>query len=307
MAGLSYFGRLLRGAPPQGLTVNPGHPLLLRWQLAQPAEPASANVPPQATLPAADARSRPASGFDSHSPTLTPAPAMEFPPNAASGAARPRPAEAASSRPAAGPSPAPFFRRVAGSAAAPQVSMSIRPVETPSHESSGSPASGTAWRGEERLPSRPASPAPAAAQARPIQGEAFAAPRQRPAAVSHTPASGQERPVAAPVGESSEDSGVQPPVPRRPAPPAANTAGRAVESPAPAQFLRPPAPESKPAEARAEPPPRQSGGVHIGSIDIRIEPPPVSPPPPRAAAQPSAAPSAPLARGFASSFGLRQG
>jgi hypothetical protein len=49
--------------------------------------------------------------------------------------------------------------------------------------------------------------------------------------------------------------------------------------------------------------------LHIGSIEVAIQPPPAAAPPPvePAARRAAATPNAPLARGFFSSLGLRQG
>ncbi|MFT3770708.1 MAG: hypothetical protein QM820_35230 [Minicystis sp.] len=72
--------------------------------------------------------------------------------------------------------------------------------------------------------------------------------------------------------------------------------------------LQPPALPAPRARGAAPPPSRT---IHIGSIDVQIQPPPRATPPeppPRPAAResPAAAP-APLARGFTSAIGLRQG
>jgi hypothetical protein len=49
--------------------------------------------------------------------------------------------------------------------------------------------------------------------------------------------------------------------------------------------------------------------VHIGNIEVRVGKPPLPAPPPPivVAAPPKQAPRTPLARGFSSSIGLRQG
>jgi hypothetical protein len=66
---------------------------------------------------------------------------------------------------------------------------------------------------------------------------------------------------------------------------------------------RPPA-----AERQAPSAPRRFGGVHIGSIEVRVQPPsaPAPPPVPPPHAPSSTAPAIPLARGLTSSLGLRQ-
>jgi hypothetical protein len=110
-------------------------------------------------------------------------------------------------------------------------------------------------------------------------------------------------------------------------------APRAATAPTPPAELRPPPPpappyalraEAPPAERREAPPieppslsrePRVAAGavptprsIHIGAIEVQIHP--AAPPPPRVqpseAPRPAAAP-APLARGFTSAIGLRQG
>jgi hypothetical protein len=60
-----------------------------------------------------------------------------------------------------------------------------------------------------------------------------------------------------------------------------------------------PAPSSAPA---SEP----SRSVHIGSLEVRLEPPPRAPQRPAPAPRAAPGPRAPLARGFTSSFGLKQ-
>ncbi|WNG35775.1 hypothetical protein F0U61_20430 [Archangium violaceum] len=92
-----------------------------------------------------------------------------------------------------------------------------------------------------------------------------------------------------------------PPQEARPAP----AVERPALSPAPSS---PRASEpSRAAPSRAEPSrAAPSHSVHIGTLEVRIEPPPSLPQRPAPAPRTAPGPRAPLARGFTSSFGLKQ-
>ncbi|HET7504600.1 MAG TPA: hypothetical protein VFK02_26440 [Kofleriaceae bacterium] len=104
----------------------------------------------------------------------------------------------------------------------------------------------------------------------------------------------------APAAPAADAPGA--PVPRGPGP-SASIGGRASLAPAPLAD-RTPAGASGPASARPA-----SRALHIGSIEVEIQPPPAAPLRPDAvpgASPASAAPGAPLARGFTTPLGLRQ-
>lgn len=317
MAGLSYFSRLARSESAPGPTLEPAHPLLRRWQLAQASEPAK----PLARLPLAGARPRRGSNSSPDEPT----PALPHP-----RASRPLPAPGADeSRPGRNAAKPPSVVDLADTLAVRQPpAFAIRsPVSTPTPvvESGSKKASGVSEPspGEEGItpPPRPLQEAAASKpaltpprSAEPRLAEAPGAPARRNEAgfaslaglaVDDPPAASRLEPLLKPPRR------VENPAPKPSSDAVAQSETNAAPMPAKpawpdtAQPPRPPMLEPKPPLMRAEPAARRNGGVRIGSIDIRIEPPPTQPQPRPALPQPQA--TAPLARGFASRFGLRQG
>lgn len=67
-----------------------------------------------------------------------------------------------------------------------------------------------------------------------------------------------------------------------------------------------PAPRPRPAPSPSPRASGSSGEVRIGTLEVRVVPPAAEPQPPAVVIAAPAAPSAPLARGFASSIGIRQ-
>ena len=124
----------------------------------------------------------------------------------------------------------------------------------------------------------------------------------------------EQRPLTARTTLSS------PPRPRRTEPPAETSQpARAPQAPAPrepesqAQAENATRPEQRSQPRSGRPPAGQSqteeassGGVHIGTLEVRVLPPAANTEP-VVITVPAAAPAAPLSRGFTSSVGLRQG
>jgi hypothetical protein len=272
----SYFARILRPGPDRGPVVKLVHPLLQRWQLVSNPQPAAGFISPAPTA-------------RKSAPVLSP------------------PARRTTS--AAAPSATPTFdaaRRENQSRpppiTAPESSVRSQPVEMASQTSRALLAS-------------PAIPPRLASDASPRRAHSSdRVPRPMPANASFIGRSNDTRVgVTEPLIVDSRPAPMHARLRNVPLPDEALPSdSRAAPVRRPLSVPLPPRPtvlEPNPALASPMPhpdrQPRRQGPVRIGSIDIHVLPPPAAvQPPPRIAPLP---PAPPLARGFTSSFGLRQG
>jgi len=313
LARLSYFARLLGRVEPQGPVIAPAHPLLDRWRAVSALERFKPVVAAAPGKRSATAQGIPqAAGMVEDPPVLAPirAPSLRGLERRTNAAAlepdaltrNDPPLAATKAKPIApqikseaSPAP-PVVREVAKPVAEP----GLRPAKTfTALQRKREAAPHVASMTSTLEPSR--SPASAQAPRRPdrrVREEVAAELALTPAA--EIAPGGKERSFAPPLGAPMSDFGAQ------------NNPPGATPSPLHAPKRR--AMDPIPLEPRA--PPQQShipgietaaaktGGVHIGAIDIYIQPPaaPVQPAP-----RTLPLPSAPLARGFSSPFGIRQG